>query len=157
MLPALSTETSTHQSQGPEGMKSLVSALLVLHMELSAFINRHFLPTYSRIKAELPILPSSCLTYSSEQDTGTPFGPWWISCPRHPAISTTPLVLKSILQTIKCLQGCKQGNVAKPGAGFLQTTGRAPEFLGILSQWHTSCQVLQPLPTVRLSIVHVRN
>lgn len=43
---------------------------------------------------------------------------------------------------MKCLQGCKQGNVAKltkPGAQFLQTTGRAPEFLGILSQGHPSC------------------
>lgn len=40
---------------------------------------------------------------------------------------------------MKYLQGCKQGNVAKPGAQFLQTTGRAPEFLGVLSQWHTSC------------------
>lgn len=66
----------------------------------------------------------------------TLFGPWRISCPRHPAVSSTSLVLKSILQTIKCLQGCKQGNVAKPGAGFLQTTGRVPEFLGILSQTH---------------------
>lgn len=70
VLPALGTESSTHQSQGPEGMKSLESAPLVLRMELPAFINRHFLPRYSKIKAGSPNLPSSCWTYSSEQDTG---------------------------------------------------------------------------------------
>lgn len=63
-------QSSTHQSQGPEGMESLVFALLVLHMELPAFINRHFLPRYSKIKAELPNLPSPRHTYSSKQDTG---------------------------------------------------------------------------------------
>lgn len=31
------------------------------------------------------------------------------------------------------------------------------QVLGILSQWHTSWQLLQPLPTVRLSIGQVRN
>lgn len=84
-----------------------------------------------------------------------------IYCQRHPAISSTLLLLKAFSKILKCLQRCKQENTAKlskPGAWFLLTLSKGPELLGILSQMiHTNCQVVKSLPTFRPSTGHVRN
>lgn len=154
MLPALGTESSTHQSHGPEGMKSLESAPLVLHMELSAFINRHFLLTYSEIKAELPNLPSSRWTYSSEQDTGDTV--WALM----DLLSEACCYLKHIVIIKKHFP-----NYEIPAGMQTRKCGKARSTVPSNHRESTrvpGCSLtvthkLQPLPTVRLSTGHVRN
>lgn len=132
-------------------MKSLLSALLVLPMELPAFISRHFLPRYSKIKTELPNLPSSCHIYSSEQDTDDTV---WVLID---LLSEASCYLKHTIIIKKHFPNYKMP--AGMQTNMVPSSHREREHPSswVFSHSDTSCQVLQPLPTDRLPKGHVRN
>lgn len=153
----LCAQSSTHQSQEPEGMESLVSALLELHMELPAFISRHFLPRYSKIKAELPNLPSPHHTYSSEQDTGDTV--WALK----DLLSDAACYLKHTVFIKKHFP-----NYEMPAGMQTRKCGKADKARSTVPSNHrestrvpgyslTGTPKLQQLPTVRPPTGHIRN
>lgn len=118
----------------PKSGALFVSALLVLHMELPAFINRHFLPRHSKIKAELPNLPSSCHTYSSEQDTGDSVWALRDLLSEASCYLKHTIIIKKHFPNYKMPAGMQARKAGKARSRVPSNHRESTQVLGILSQ-----------------------